>query len=240
MIAWVVIAILVLLMVVGLYFASPLLKMKPVKTGFIPGTDVYAVRNAIVTVYLIKTDSGYILIDAGINASKLENRLKETNVNIDDVKWVLLTHSDSDHTAALSLFPNAVIHMSKDELPLINGTMKRNFFGGNKMPPGIDIGKITLLSDDQELLFGGTKVKCISAPGHTNGSMLYLVDNRYLFTGDAFMVRNGNIGVQPFSMDPELNRKTIEQLRGTIENSSFVFTSHYGYIKLYSSYTVPS
>ena len=32
--------------------------------------------------------------------------------------------------------------LSKDELPLINGTMRRNIFGGNKMPSGIDKGTI--------------------------------------------------------------------------------------------------
>jgi glyoxylase-like metal-dependent hydrolase (beta-lactamase superfamily II) len=157
--------------------------------------------------------------------------LDGAGINIDDVKWILLTHSDSDHTAALNLFPNAVIHMSKDELPLINGTVKRNIFGGNKMPPGIDIDKISLLSDGQELSFDGIKVKCISAPGHTIGSMLYLVDNRYLFTGDALMVSNGKIGVQPFSMDSELNRKTIERLKETIDGDSIVFTSHSGLMK---------
>ena len=227
----IVILSIILLIGAGLYYASPLSKMKPVKTGQIPGTNIYAVRNAIVTVYLLKTDNGYILVDAGLNASQLEKSLKEAGINIDDVKWVLLTHSDSDHTAALNLFPNAAIHMSKDELPLINGTMKRNFFGGNKMPPGISLDKIGLLADGQELSFGGTNAKCISAPGHTNGSMLYLIDSKYLFTGDALMVNNGNIGVQPFAMDKELNRKTIERLRDTIENSSFVFTSHYGFRK---------
>jgi len=231
MIIWIIIAILILLIGAGLYFASPLLKMAPAKTGQIPETNIHAIKNAINTVFLIKTDNGYILIDAGTNVAQLKNSLGEAGINIDDVKWILLTHSDSDHTAALPLFPNAAIHMSRDELPLINGTMKRNIFGGNKMPPGIDIDKIILLSNDQELVFGGITAKCISAPGHTNGSMLYMVDNRYLFTGDALMIKNGNIGVQPFSMDPELNRKTIERLRDTIENSSFVFTSHYGFMK---------
>ena len=231
MIAWIIVTIFVLLIGAGLYYASPFLRMSPAKTGQIPGTDIYAVKNAINSVYLIKTDNGYIMIDAGSNAAKLKNSLREAGLNIDEVKWILLTHSDFDHTAALTLFPNALINMSKDELPLINGTINRNIFGGNKMPPGIDIEKITLLSDGQELLFGGVKVKCISAPGHTKGSMLYLADSRYLFTGDALMVSNGKIGVQPFSMDLEQNRKTIEQLRDTIENSSFVFTSHYGFIK---------
>jgi glyoxylase-like metal-dependent hydrolase (beta-lactamase superfamily II) len=231
MVVWIIIAILLLLMGVGLYFASPLLKMKPVKTGLIPGTDIYAVRNAIVTVYLIKTDSGYILIDAGLDKNRLKASLDGAGINIDDVRWIFLTHSDSDHTAALPLFPNAAIYMSKDELPMINGTIKRNLFGGNKLPPGIDINKITLLSDGEELSFGGTKVRCISAPGHTNGSMLYMIGNGELFTGDALMVNNGNVGVQPFAMDKELNLKTIERLRETIDGSYIVLTSHYGLMK---------
>ena len=235
MTAWIIILFFVLLIGVGLYFASPLLKMGPVKTGQIPGTDIYAVRNAIVTVYLIKTDSGYMLIDAGLNGNRLKASLEELGVNVNDVKWVLLTHSDSDHTAALAMFPNAAIHMGKDELPLINGTMKRAFFGGNKMPPGIDINKINLLSDGQELLFGGTRVKCISAPGHTNGSMLYMIGNGELFTGDAFIIDNGKIGVHPFAKDKELSRKTIERLRETIDRSYIVFTSHYGLMKTYGN-----
>ena len=79
--------------------------------------------------------------------------------------------------------------------------------------------------------FGGIKVKCISAPGHTDGSMVYLADNRYLFTGDAFMFSNGKIGVHPFTKNPELSKKTIESLRETIDSASIVLTSHYGYIK---------
>ena len=231
MTAWIIISVFVLLIGFGLYFASPLLRMSPVKTGQIPGTGIYAVKNAINTVFLINTGNGYILIDAGSNGAQLENSLRKAGINIDDVKWILLTHSDSDHTAALTLFPKAAICMSKDELPLINGTMKRFFFGANKLPSGIGLDKITLLSDSQELLFGEVKVKCISAPGHTNGSMLYLADNRYLFTGDAFMIGGGKIKVHPFAMSPELSVKTIEHLGDTIRNSSIVFTSHYGLIK---------
>jgi len=228
---WIIILTFVLLIGAGLFYASPLRRMNPVKTGQIPGADMYAVKNAINTVYLIKTDNGYILVDAGSNVNQLGNSLGEAGINNSDVKWILLTHSDSDHVTALTLFPNANIYMSKDELPLINGTVRRNIFGGNKLPSGIDIDKISLLSNGQELLFGGVKVECILAPGHTNGSMMYLAANRYLFTGDAFMINNGKIAVHPFTMDPELSKKTIEQLRGTIENSSFVFTSHYGLIK---------
>ena len=169
------------------------------------------------------------MIDAGLNMKNIENSLKEENINTNDVKWIFLTHSDGDHVAGLSLFPNATIYMSKEELSLINGTMKRTFLGGNTMPSGVDINKIITLSNGQELLFGGIKVKCILAPGHTIGSMLYLIDDRYLFTGDAFKVKDKNISVHPYTMDKKLSKETIEKLRGTITDSQMVITAHYGH-----------
>jgi glyoxylase-like metal-dependent hydrolase (beta-lactamase superfamily II) len=118
--------------------------------------------------------------------------------------------------------------MSKDELPLLNGTMKRTIFGGNNVPLGVNIDKITPLSNGQELLFNGIKIEGILAQGHTNGSMLYLVDGKYLFTGDAFKIKNGKLNVHPYTSDAKLSEKTIEQLKETINNSVIVLTSHYG------------
>ena len=97
------------------------------------------------------------------------------------------------------------------------------------MPDGIDINKINLMANRQELFCGGTKVECIKAPGHTLGSMLFLIDGKHLFTGDAFRISKGNILVHPFTMDTDLVNKTIEQLKNTIYGSSIVMTAHYGY-----------
>jgi len=179
-------------------------------------------------VFLIKTDNGYIMIDAGMNMKNVENSLMEANINTNDVKWIFLTHSDGDHVAALPLFPNAKIYMSNEEISLINGTAKRSFLGGNSLPGDINIDRIMTLSNGQELLLGGTRVKCILAQGHTIGSMLYLVDDRYLFTGDAFKLKNGNITVHPYTMDKNLSKKTIEQFKEIINSDKVVVTSHYG------------
>lgn len=221
-------ALLILLIGIGLVYYFPMLTMPSVETGQIPDTNVYTV-NAMSAVFLVETTNGYAMIDAGLSPKKLQESLKEIFVDPDDVKWIFLTHSDGDHLAALPLFPNANIYMSEDELPLINGTLKRSILGGNSMPSGVNVDRITSLSNGQELLLNGTKVECISAPGHTYGSMLYLVDDLYLFTGDAFKIKNGNIGIHPYTMDKNLSKKTIEQLRETINGSSIVLTSHYGY-----------
>jgi glyoxylase-like metal-dependent hydrolase (beta-lactamase superfamily II) len=169
--------------VLVIYFLPIFLMLSP-KGGYIPDTNIYVAKDRG-GAYFVKTNDGYIMIDAGLNIKNIENSLKKANINTNDVKCILLTHSDGDHVAGLTLFPKANIYMSKDELPMINGTIRKSFFGYNSLPDGINTDEIITLSNGQELLLNGTKINCISAPGHTTGLMMYLVDARYLFSGDA-------------------------------------------------------
>jgi len=227
-------ALLVLAAGIGLYSYGPMLAMHPAETGQIPLADgqVLAIRSGRGAMYLTDTGDGVLVIDAGTNAGKTEAALGKLGIDPADVKWVLLTHSDHDHVAGLPLFPNAEIYMGEAELCLLDGTVNRNASGGNKLPDGIDLSAIKLLGDGEELLLGGARVKCIAAPGHTPGSMAYLVNGSWLFAGDAFRYRKGEFTVHPFTMDEALALQTIEKL--PIHNRSAdvitVLTSHYGYI----------
>lgn len=224
-------AVVILIIGFALYNFYPMLTMNPVKTGPIGNTGLYSVKIAMNSVFFVDTEIGYIMIDAGSDAKKMETSLKEAGIDINEVRWILLTHSDYDHVASLPLFPDAAIYMCKDELQLLNGVTKRNSSGGNKMPAGIDTGKINLLSDGQEFFLGGITVKCFAAPGHTTGSMLYLIDRKYMFTGDAFSIKNGGLDVHPFTMDAELAGRTIERLKETVNSSLIVLTGHFGMIQ---------
>lgn len=220
-------AIFLLFIGLALIYYIPMLLMPRPAAGQIHNTNIYVAKD-MAGVFLIKANDGYIMIDAGMSKKNIEKSLKDANMGTNEVKWIFLTHSDGDHVGALTLFPNANIYMSKDEIPLVNGSVKRSFMGYTSLPDGISIDRIIPLSNGQELLLNGTKVKCISAPGHTIGSMLYLIDESYLFTGDAFKIKNGNITVHPYTMDKNLSKKTIEQLKETISKSKIVITSHYG------------
>ena len=224
-------AVIIVLAGAGLAYYLPMLIMNPAETGQIPGTNIYAIKNAINTVYFINTGGGYIMVDAGSDRPKIETSIQEIGIDKNYVKWILLTHSDYDHVASLALFPNAAIYMNRDEFPLINGTVKRSPFGGNSLPEGVSVNSINSLSDAQELSFGGSEIKCIASPGHTPGSMMYLVDSRYLFSGDAFKVSRGNMAVHPYTMDAKLAKLTMKRLEETINGSSIVLTAHYGYYK---------
>ena len=230
LILFIIIAIFVLLVLIGLVSFYPVLSMNPVETGQVFNTEILAVKNGMNSSFLIKAKNGdgYILFDAGSNAKKFETSLSKIEITASDIKWIFLSHSDSDHVGALTLFQDAQIYMNKDELQMINGDTKRNQFGENSLPPGIDIDKITLLSDGQELFPGETIIKCIAAPGHTPGSMLYLIDGKYLFTGDAFKINNSSLSVHPFTMDESQSKQTILNLSEFVSNASVVLTSHFG------------
>ena len=54
--------------------------------------------------FLIRTDAGAILIDAGKNAKKLCLALAEANVHPDEIGAIFITHEHSDHVSALPVF----------------------------------------------------------------------------------------------------------------------------------------
>ena len=48
----------------------------------------------------------------------------------------------------------------------------------------------TFLDDKQEIAFGKSKLRVIHTPGHTPGSLCYVVDDKYVFTGDILFVES--------------------------------------------------
>lgn len=206
---------------------SVIKKMAPAETGKIT-RDVYAIKDSYVNVYVIGSDSGYIMIDAGINPDIIKAGLAELDIDPANVKAIFLTHTDADHVGAISLFPDAAVYLSRQEEQLINGKTGRFFVFGNK----IDTKKYALIDDDQVIQFPGLIIKGIPTPGHTIGSMCYLVDGRYLFTGDVLKLVKGK--VREFhhfiNMDTETDRESIDNL-SRLKNIDYIFTAHYGYSK---------
>ena len=97
------------------------------------------------------------------------------------------------------------------------------------LPEGINRDSITLLKDREILNLLNHQVLCMKAPGHTTGSMMFLLDGMYLFTGDALRVSWKKLGVHPFSMDEDTAFKTILIMEEIITGSNLVLTAHYGY-----------
>jgi glyoxylase-like metal-dependent hydrolase (beta-lactamase superfamily II) len=206
-----------------------LLKMRPAATGEIGDTGITIVRNRRNCIFFIKTNAGHALIDGGSVLHEIEERIALLGISPESVHDVFLTHSDTDHTAALPMFTQAAVHISEDEVQMLDGTTKRMALRRNRLPRGIAPSTLSTLADGQSMSVGGRTVLCFKAPGHTPGSMVFLVDASYFFAGDAFCVRAGAMRVHPFSMDAGKAQESIGRLRGILKGTELVLTSHYGF-----------
>ena len=188
--------------------------------------NIFAVNDAFVNMFLLKDGDNYVAIDAGNNINTITTELKKLRINPEKVSAVLLTHSDGDHVGALTLFKNATIYLSKDEEQMINGKTARMMSKYNK----IDTKIYTLLNDQQTIRLGNLSVKGILTPGHTPGSMCYLVNGKYLFVGDAFGLKNGKVDKPNMKYTGDM-KTAIQSFDKIIKlpKAQYIFTAHTGY-----------
>ena len=214
-----------------LLYVFPMFFMHPLDSGRIDGTDIIAIKNRSNNLFFIPLDEEWIVIDAGSDAKAVKQEMKKMGIDGNKVKGVFLTHTDYDHVASITLFPNATVYMSKQEKQMIDGSTNRQFVKINRLPELKESNKVTYLSENEIIDFYKHKIRIIWAPGHTKGSAVYALDEKYLFTGDAFKIADGGITLHPYSMDRKAAQETIRRIKDELRNYEKVFTAHYGLIK---------
>jgi len=233
-------AFLVIVLLLVALFGRTLLDathIDPLATGAIT-QNVHAVQTGTANFFLIRGDSGYIAIDAGDDKTQAEEGLYKLGISPQDIVAIFLTHGDSDHIAAISLFPNAVLYLSEYEVQMIDGTTNRangrflllsRLMGFDVNNPVFPYEYLTL-THNEKIEIDGVLIQGILTSGHTPGSMCFLVNERYLFTGDTMSIRrNGRAAsmVHLFDMDSNQARESISKI-ATIQ-AQYIFTSHHGY-----------
>ncbi len=186
---------------------------------------IYSIKDSMGNMYILKGKDKYIAIDAGNDARNIENELKKLNIDPGKVGAVLLTHTDSDHVASLGLYKNAKIYISKAEEQMVNGKTGRMPFMKNRL----DYPYVTV-ENNSVMDIEGIKIKGILTPGHSPGSMCWLVNDRYLFTGDTLSLRDGKIAVfsDLFNMDSKTQIESFKYI-SNLPKAEYIFTAHFGY-----------
>ena len=128
--------------------------------------------------YVITNGNDAILIDCGLSNS-LINKIKE----LYDVKAILLTHGHYDHIDGLRYFKDIDIYIHKDEEEFLYDSNLNLYHFMNKDSYNKGDFKIHLLNDGDILDLIGYQIKVIHTPGHTKGSVCYIIGDN-MFTGD--------------------------------------------------------
>ncbi len=193
---------------------------------------LYEVKSRMVSMFLYKADDFLLCFDTGFDEGGIKKELDKLGFDPGNVKYVFLTHTDPDHTGGLNLFKNAELYLSADEEQMVNKTTPR-FFGFRYSASLKRAYK--LLKDGDTIQAGDTKIQALSTPGHTPGSMSYLVNDSILVVGDALTLKRGK--VRPISrlqlrsllsMDPTAQTESIKKL-ARLTNISVMVTAHTGF-----------
>lgn len=194
--------------------------------------NLYEVKLRFGSVFLLNAGEGFICFDAGFIEGSVRKKITELGVNPEAIQHVFLTHTDSDHRRGLRLFTNANLYFSADEEQMVNKTTPRfSWFWFNQPITQA----YTLLKDGDIVHIGETSIQAISTPGHTPGSMSYLVSDSTLIVGDALRLTKGE--VRPFSglqlasrlsMDVTTQQESIKKL-AKLKDISVMATAHTGF-----------
>lgn len=186
---------------------------------------VYAVRDDYVNMYVVKKQADIVAIDAVQDADVAKKEVAKIGIDPAAVKAVFLTHTDYDHAGAITLFQNARVYISAAEEQMVNGKINRSLIFKNKL----DVPH-QLMRDGDEVIVGGIKIRGILTPGHTPGSMCFVVDNAYLFTGDTISLVDGKAAHfnEFFNMDTPREKESILVLKN-LRGIQYIFTAHYGF-----------
>jgi glyoxylase-like metal-dependent hydrolase (beta-lactamase superfamily II) len=235
-IALIIIGVIVVLMILA--FAGMSMKLKsemkdfaPMETGQVID-NIFVVKDDFANIFIIQDSTQYIVFDLANNPKIVAQQMEKLGIRPNDVVAVFLTHSDGDHVGALSLFDKAKLYMSKEEEQMIDGTTAKFLWFGNSFPRTDYI----LLNDREVVRIGNLKIEAILAPGHTSGMTAYLVNDKYLFSGDIASLKNGKIVPIPafFDMNTKQAVQSHEIIRH-IPTAEYIFTGHWGYTDDYQT-----
>lgn len=145
------------------------------------------------------------------------------NIN---VEAIYLTHGHLDHTGAaeeLHQKLNVSIYGHPLDEPWYKDVTCISLMG---MPKARPLTKVNPINDKDEVNFGSQKVEVIHTPGHTAGSVCYLLkDTNTLFTGDTLFRRSVGRTDLPGGNSDEI-RKSIKNKLFKLSNDVRVYPGH--------------
>jgi metallo-beta-lactamase class B len=153
--------------------------------------------------YAIETAKGLVLVDSGLesDASLLKAQLERLDLDWRKVRAVLITHAHLDHSGGAEFLrteAGATIYAGKGDAGVLEaGGPHEAFFssftlpGGRLHPTKVDVE----LKGDESIDFGDVRFRALAMPGHTPGSICYLMEDagrRILFAGDVISMLLGD------------------------------------------------
>ncbi len=135
--------------------------------------NIYYVGASDITVFLITSPQGHILLDGGFQetAPQVEANIRKLGFKIQDVKYILNSQAHFDHAAGISelkRLSHAQFVASQEDGALVARGGKDDFqFGDRFQFPPVQPDRI--IADDETVTVGSASMTARITPGHTKG-----------------------------------------------------------------------
>lgn len=178
-----------------------------------------------------------ILVDIGVSAKRLTEKLSELNISADEIQGVLITHEHSDHIKGIRVFckkHNIPVFASKKTWKVlvsleIDEALKNEFEPYNNFQIGdIDISPFSIPHDAIDpcgfnLFCGGEKVTVATDIGHVTSDLLKRFEN----SNTILIESNHDVNMLRAGKYPYLLQQRIIGNYGHLSNVSSAETIEY-------------
>lgn len=140
--------------------------------------------------YILEIKGGNLLVDCGWPGTlpKLMGVLKRKGVQINDIKYLLVTHFHPDHAGLAQELKNHGVKLIVSECQTDFIVPFAEFFKGKNftyIPISQNDNHVLKLTDSRKFLARiGLDGEIIHTPGHSDDSITLILDEGYAFTGD--------------------------------------------------------
>ena len=122
------------------------------------------------------------LIDPGGQEKKIEKIIRDENI---DLRFILNTHCHIDHVSMDNYFKGKYsidIIAAKEEEQILKNLEEQAEYLGFEYTGDVVIDRY--LKDGEVIELGDIKILSVFTPGHSPGSVSFLVNDKHLFSGD--------------------------------------------------------
>ena len=162
----------------------------------------------------VEGEKSAILIDAGGDINKIHHYAESNGVVI---SHLLLTHGHFDHVGAAAELQRegCIVYLHENDWSKVQTSEGLCGFSGFSVPT---FTPDFVVQDGDVLELAGLKIKVLHTPGHTSGSVCYIIEN-VIFSGDTLFSRSFG--------RTDLGDGSIRALANSIVNKIFALNGNF-------------
>lgn len=145
--------------------------------------EIYFVGSSAVSVHIINTEKGLVMIDTGYPDmyEQIIDSIEALGFAAEDICAIFHSHGHIDHygcTRRMKRLSGATTYISRIDNDIVNGTYDLSWAKELHLERIAPFDCDVLIDDGDVFDFGNVKIRCVLTPGHTDGTLSFFITLR--------------------------------------------------------------